>query len=57
MDSAARAECLDQAALAPQRAPHIGAGRPGDAPPDRQVGGTEHLGVRPAQQAGYLGWA
>ena len=52
VDGAARAERLDQGALLPERAPHVGAGRPGDAPPDRQLGGAEHLGVRAAQHAG-----
>ena len=51
-DGAARTERLDQGALAPQRALHVGAGRPGDPPPDGQFGRAEDLGVGPAQQAG-----
>ena len=37
----------------PERVLHTGAGRPGDPPPDGQLGRAEHLGVRPAEQAGH----
>ena len=36
---------------------HVGAGRPGDAPPDRELGGAEDLGVRSAQHGGDVGRA
>jgi len=57
MDGAARAERLDQGALLPQRALHVGTGCPGGAPPNREFGGAEHLGVRAAQHAGDVGRA
>jgi len=52
VDGATRAERLDQGALLPERALHTGAGRPGDAPPDGEFGGAEHLRVRAAEQGG-----
>jgi S-adenosyl methyltransferase len=35
----------------------VGAGRSGDTPADRELGGAEHLGVHAAQQAGHAGRA
>jgi hypothetical protein len=54
---AARTERLDQGAVLPEGVLDVGAGRPGDAPPDRELGGAEDLGVRCAQHAGDLGRA
>ena len=48
---AARTERLDEDAVLPERALHVGAGRPGDAPADRQLGGAKDLGVHAAQHA------
>jgi hypothetical protein len=57
VDGAAWTERLDQGAVLPERALDVGAGRPGDAPPDRQLGGAEDLRVGSAQHAGDLGRA
>lgn len=54
---AARAERLDQGAVLPKRALHVGPGGPGDAPSDGELRGAEHLGVRAAQHPGDVGWA
>ena len=55
MYGAAGAERLDQGAFLPERVLHTGAGRPGDPPPDGELGRAEHLGVRPAEQARHGG--
>ena len=39
-------------AVLPESALHVGTGPPSNAPPDRELGGTEDLGMRPAQHAG-----
>ena len=57
VDGAARAERLDQRAIDPERALHVGTRRAGDAPRDRELGGLQDLGVRSAQHAGDVGGA
>jgi hypothetical protein len=53
----ARAERLDQGAVLPEGTLDVSAGRPGDAPPDRELGGAEDLGVGAAQHPGDVGRA
>ena len=52
MDRAARTEGLDQGAILPEGTLHVGAGRPGDSPPDGELGGADDLGMRTAHHAG-----